>query len=389
MKGLVKLSLVALLATNMYAGWEDFLKASGNEDNSLHDDGGTHSGTLYRATVTYKFTTYDNNGKHGDAEKVYIKIVGANGQTYTAGTTSEGLTKDELKTWANNHASGLVNALFSGDPTQTIAGQSTATTNVATINNQMKVSNLLGITFTTKVTLDSEVGRITNYGSKADTTGGVLNYSKDLNSGNSWGFLTTYKYTKTKDNWGSKAGNLALIPFYKINSEVNPNLNIATIFNLVGGIVYLESNMFPDGAGYLEYGGGVGVVPTFKMNDNFLVDLSVGYQYSKKYIPKSKVPEEVEFVADAINNLKPLQTLNLGMGATYYFNKNWKANADILHIKQLVTTDLESGRERSTYYTIKTTYDINSWTLGIGYKIVEDVSKYKESAYMATVRYNW
>ena len=130
-------------------------------------------------------------------------------------------------------------------------------------------------------------------------------------------------------------------------------------------------------------------MPQYKITDSLSVDASLGYQYSKKYIPSSKVPEELEFVADAINNLEAMQTINYGVGAEYHFTQNWRANADILQVKQLATDDLEEGRDKATYYTIQTQIDLYNWTLGLGYKIVEDVKDYEESSYMATVKYNW
>jgi len=388
MKNVIKLSLVAFLATNVYANWDEFLKGSGNKDNILHDDGRIYdSGQLYNAKVTYQFTKYNNNQHHDDTDRVWIRIESSDGKVTE--TPRTGLTKDELTDWGKEHADGLIKAIYGGDPTATMSGQATSSVSSATQTEQLKMIRTLSTNFSSKVLMNSESSSVKNKGEDGDSSAGVINYAKNLSNGDKFGFLTTYRYTKVDDHWGSKSGNLSFIPFWTINNQINDRFDIATTINLNGSVVYLESSIFPDGGGYLEYGGGAGVMPRYKITDSLSVDASLGYQYSKKYIPSSKVPEELEFVADAINNLEAMQTVNYGVGAEYHFTQNWRANVDILQVKQLATDDLEEGRDKATYYTIQTQIDLYDWTLGLGYKIVEDVKDYEESSYMATIKYNW
>ena len=387
MKKVIRFSLIAILATNIYANWDDFLKGSGTEDSVLHDDGKIYdSGILYNAKVSYQFTVFDNNQHHDDNDRVWIKI---EGDGVTIETPRDGLTKDELTDWGKANADALMKAIYGGDPTATMSGQSTSSTSAATKSRNLGMINSLSNNFSSKVLMNSESATIKNKGESGDATSGVLNYSYDFTNGDKLGFLTTYRYTKVNDHWGSKSGNLSLIPFYTINSYINGQLDIATTINLIGSAVYLESSIFPDGGGYLEYGAGAGVLPTYKITDKLWLNTSLAYQYSKKYIPSSKVPEDLEFVADAINNLEAMQTVNYGIGAKYHFTKQWRASADILQIMQLKKEDLEEGRDKATYYMAQTQYDLYNWTLGLGYKIVRDVADYEEDSYMFTCKYNW
>ncbi len=386
MKRVIILALGAtLFCTSLHAKWEDLLKAV-QDTEKLDESGKEVSGKLYNATVKYSIINGNNDNKLSGNEKINLTIIGAEGKEIR---TPNALTIEELRVWAKHNADALMKAIFKGEPSTTITGIPTSTTSTASTYRQMKLLHTINTTFLSKIMFDSETTSANDGVKDIDSNGGILHYTTKFDSGNSVGILISYRYSSTDDRYDSKMANVAFTPFYKINADINKNFSLGTIINLTGNTVYLDSSIFPDGAGYFEYGGGVGVIPKYQFNESFFIDGTLGYQYMKKYIPSSLVPDEVDFITDAINNLKALQTLSYGIGAQYNIKKEWRINGDILQIKQLVTDDIEKGRDKATYYTISSTYDWKKWSFGLGYKTVKDVEDYSEDSYMLTLKYRW
>ncbi|NPA38768.1 MAG: hypothetical protein GXN99_03165 [Candidatus Nanohaloarchaeota archaeon] len=111
--------------------------------------------------------------------------------------------------------------------------------------------------------------------------------------------------------------------------------------------------------------------------------------FSKKYIPESEVPDDLKFVATAINRLEPIQVLTTSAGLNYKITTNWFADASVSYVRIFKAEDLPSGRRKANYYIFRTYYTYKKFTFGLGYKLVRNVSDYKEDAYMATLSYKW
>jgi hypothetical protein len=395
MKIITKSLLSLAVATSLYGGgWEDILKGS-NSDGVLLDDGNTHTVSLYNASLTY--TVVDNDGISGnfDGSDTAIVTLTSNGKTITSGATA--LSKEDLKTWAKANADAIIQSVFNGDPSSSLGGQNTATStseNVVNILSSISTKSKKRVkeglsSFNSRTMMNSETLSIKDKNKNIDGSSGIITYSKEMKSGNSWGLITTYRNTEADDTMKSKTANLSFTPFYKVENRVDEKWNIPVLFNLTGSLVYLESSIFPDGAGYLEYGGGIGVLPTYEINEKLLFTSSLGYQYLKKDIPSSYVPEDAEWVADAIKALEALQVLNYGVGLQYDIIPNLKLDLNLLQVKHLKTENIETGRESATYYSTSGTYNWQKWSLSLGYKTVQGVSDYSEDTYMASLSYKW
>lgn len=400
-----KIVLSGLLFSNLlYAGsWDDILQSIEGENQTLKDDGSNHTTTFYNATITYNVTNNDGtSGNFSGSDVANITIKTGNKTISTNGNLSE----SELEDWAKDNANDIVSAVFGGDPVSSLSGQNSSTLSSVTINqtlqstinsstsSETKEDNKNGFStgssFRSKVIMNSESSTIKDDGVDITASSGLLTYAKDLEDSNkSIGFLVSYRYTDSADKYSSKTGTVSIAPYYNIKTKLSPEIELNTAFNILTNLVYMESAIFPDGAGYLEYGAGFAIMPKYHINDNFTLNANLAYQYQEKYIPDSAVPDGAEWLSDAINNLKALQNINYGIGLDYNINEKWNVNTNILQVKQLETEDLKEGRDTSTYYAASSTYELEKWTLGAGYKIVADVQDYEESTYMLTASYKW
>jgi hypothetical protein len=409
-----KIVLSVALSSLMYgSSWEDLMDGI-NPDQDIQS-GTEVEGSLYESTFTYFIQDGDGIADNfSSADRGYVVITDANGNVALDTRDTQALMgDDELEAWAEDNADEILTSVFGGDPAGSMGGQDSATqTTTTTITTINAISNTsaktakssaakavaakkdkdgeIDNTVVSSVTvLSSETLTIKDNDKEITGNSGILSYAHTMESSNSLGLIVNYKYTKADDTLKSKTNNITLTPYYRVENRVNENLDIPLIFNLTGNLVYLESTVFPDGAGYLEYGAGFGIVPKYKVNKSLSFNINTSVQYLEKYIPESYVPEDAKWLSDAINNLKALQVASYGIGADYQIMDNWSLGLNALQTKHLVTDNIKEGREKATYYSATTAIDWNDWRLVLGYKIVEDLKDYEESAYMASISYGW
>jgi len=419
--------LTGLIVNLSYASsnWEDLLKGVKIlKGSKIIDDGQWHEGLVYNAYVKFKFVNGNGNNRFENGEKVYLYVKGSNGQVYE--TPISGYTKEELKNWALARAKGLLDAIFSLDPLQATTGISSSVSEVQIISNNIlsssfnrpkseyakirnkltpnvnnkkkdkkeKYKELLLKTFTSEVKLDSEKGRVKNTLNNSrysgDTQGSMFKWERYLFDNKSIGIMVSYKTIDMNDDWDSKTKTLSIIPSFKWIINFNKRFDLANVIYLRGSIIYLKSKLFPDGAGYITYGGGLAMQPILHVTDSSDLNFLVGYSISKRWIPESAVSDEVKFVADAINNLNPIQTVSLGASYKHNIMKNWFAELSFVHINIIKGEGIQDNRRKANYYVFRSYYKFwNKFKFGIGYKLVRNAGDYKEDAYMLTLGYNW
>ncbi len=395
MKGLKSCIAASIFASSsLYAGgWEDIIKGS-EADLTINDDGQSHTTNFYNASLTYTIINNDGiDGNFAGTDTAVVTII-SDGKVLTSGSTP--LTEEGLKTWAKENSTEIIDAVFNGDPIATLGGQNSGTTTATNVTQTIstlsskKKQDTSGITsFQSKVLMGSETVDIKDGTKEIDGKAGLVSFADDTDGGNNWGLVVAYRDTSSNDSFSSETKSLSFAPFYKIENPVNESFELPLIINLTTNILYLKSTVFPDGGGYLEYGAGIGTTPSYKVSDSFLLNSNISLQYLKKYIPSSYVPEDAEWVADAINNLKPLRVLSYGAGFQFFILENWDISLDAMQAKHLVTDDIKAGREKATYYVTTTSYKGESWDIGLGYKTVKSVKDYDEDSYLVSLSYNW
>lgn len=399
MKNLVKKSLLlSLVASSLMAGsWEDVLSGI-DKDQGIVDDGNLQTNlSLYNSTISYLINNNDGEtGNFSGSDTGRIIITSSDGTVLDSGV----ITSDAMEDWAKENASEIMSSVFGDDPSESMGGQNNAVVTsytildtITTIEDNSKLnkkSTLKNQTASQSISmLGSEKFIIKDQNKDIKGSNTVVSFSSVSPSANSAGILINYKSSSADDNLDSKTKNLLLTPYYKIDGSIDEKLNIPVVLSLSANIVYLKSNIFEDGVGYFEYGGGIGVLPTYKMTDNLTMKLNIGYSYLKKYIPESYVPEDAQWLSDAINDLEALQVASYGLGAKYNIEKNWIILADILQTKHLQTQTIQQGREKATYYAVSSSYSWSDWSLRLGYKTVQDLKDYEEDAYLVSFSYSW
>jgi len=399
------------------------------EGSNIIDDNKPHKGQLYNAILEFQFLNGNGDNYFQENEQVYLKVIAPDG---TIIETQDYLNKDELAAWADGRAEALLEAVFTSDPLQVTSGQSmaisttqqvtetilegvtTADTYYQEIREEVnkgiekvtekleeqkeentgkkKIKELTVKTYTTEVKLDSEVGKIKNYGYDGDSKGSRFDPNFKIGKNYVIGSVIAYRTVDIDDEWDSKTKTLTIIPYVRYIKQINDKWDLTTVGFAQLGLVYLKSQIFPDGAGYLSFGGGFSLVPQYKITDKLKAHFLGGYSFSKKYIPESEVPDDLKFVATAINRLEPMHILTTSVGLNYEILKGWFADASISYVRIFKADDLPEGRRKANYYVVKTYYIREvQWrkfkfklNLGLGYKMVRNVSDYKEDAYMLT-----
>ena len=411
MKSTIKLSIVVMLAlTNISFAidqdendWAEILSGvkddQTGEQGFLYDTNEARSGSLYAARVNYQFQGGDGNGDFSSNEAVKMTVTTPSGEKIETGRY---MTPKELSSWADEHADQLLKAVFGSDPSATVSG---TTTSVAQASNEIvhqtasskqrrKVTkSKKGVkaksfetNFSSLVVMDSEKASMSSNGISGTSSAFKFSYDKELKNGNDVGALFSYRKTKASDVYGSTSSSILLSPYYKYYHTINDKVEVVGVGNLLINKREMDSSLFKDFA-YLEYGMGLAAIPSYYVNDQLSFSMPLGIQTIKKKITSS-VPDSIDFIVNAINNLSFQTSINYGLGVEYAIKDNWYANLDVLQTKE-VGSDTSYGKDAITYYSLRTTYYGEYWNYALGYKTVKNVLNYDEDAYMVSVQYNW
>jgi hypothetical protein len=416
------LVLLPLFATNIVASntWEDILAGS-SVDKTIIDDGSEVTNSFYNSTLTYSINNNDGiDGNFEGTDTASITITN-NGKVLSSGS----LTSDQMKEWAETNSSDIINVVFNGDLIGSVSGMSSAissvsesTSTLGTLSTLESSSSSLSSSsstslessqstdssdnsdessekssgvnsFSSQVMMSSETSTIVNNSQDGSATAGIAGFVRKLKNGNNWGMAFSYKFADMEDELSSKTKTLSILPFYTLNKYHN-QIALPVTFNLALNVQYLESDVFKDGAGYLEYGFGTQVNPKYSINKKLYLKGTLGYNYLKKHIPSSFVPDDAKWLADAINSIPAAQIFNYGVGLNYDFSVDWNVQLNIQQNKIVNNSSVEDGRDAPIYYYASSKYDINDdWILRVGYKQVKNVKNYEEKTYMFSVNYNW
>jgi len=410
-KLIISTSLVALSSSYLYGAsndsWEQILSQVKDDTTGkvgvLYDTNSQRTGTIYNSRVVYQFSGGNSDGDwnynltNKTGETVQVTVTKPNGQVIS---TSGYLGPVELSAWADAHKTELLSAVFDGDPSSTVGGTTASTSEISqgvieqitnsALSGKSTVKNAVrdkGYTaFNSVIIMDSEKATPTDRGIKAKTTAYRFSYDFEIENGDEVGGMFQYRNTKSTDVYGSKAKSYSIAPFYKHYNDLTDKIELATVGNLFLGYKDMDSSLFPDGMQYMEYGFGASAIPSYHVSDKTLVYAPIGFQSTKKNM-KNKVPEELSFLVDAINNVGFQNSINYGVGSEYMIKDNWSLRGDIFNTKQ-VGSNTSYNKDQATYYSIKTNYFTDSWSYVFGFKTVKGIADYSENAYMLSINYN-
>lgn len=413
MKSSIKMSVITLMVLGQSAygvdedsnNWSEIL--SGVKDSRtgqqgyLYDTNDQRTGTLYNSTVVYQFSGGNGDGDFGTGETVDMVITMPSGETIETG---KAMTPAELSTWADENADALLKAVFGTDPSATVSGTTTSVAaasndivqQVTTTQQRKKAekskskkadkAKAFETDFSSLVVMDSERANMSSNDISGSSSAFKFSYDKELKSGNDVGALFSYRNTKASDVYGSKSKSILLSPYYKYYHVVNDDIEVVGVGNLLFNLRQMDSSLFKN-FDYYEYGMGLSAIPSYYVNDKLAFSLPIGLQTIKKQI-QSDVPDSIDFIVTAINNLGFQTSVNYGLGAEYAIKENWYVNLNLLQTQE-IGADKSYTKDKITYYNVQTTYYGELWNYALGYKTVKNIANYDEDAYMVSVQYNW
>lgn len=412
MKQKTKVSLIAfmlLLSQQGYSAeqdnqdWETILAGVKDDvtgqQGYLYDTNQQRSGSLYNASVKYQFQGGNGDGDFESTEAVQMIITTLSGDTIS---TPGYLNPEQLSAWADEHADELLKAVFGTDPSATVSGTTTSVADasntiieqVATSKQQKRVkqnkkaqkAKAFDTSFSSLVIMDSEKANMKSNRNKGTSSAFRFTYDKELKSGNDVGTLFSYRSTRASDVYDSKSKSMLLSPYYEYYYTVNDDIEVIGVGNLLFNMRQMNSSLF-NNFDYYEYGMGLSAIPSYYVNDDLSFSLPLGVQTIKKKI-NGNVPDTVDFIVDAINDLGFQSSFNYGLGAEYTIKQNWYVNLDILQTQE-VGADKSYDKDKITYYNLRTTYYGELFNYALGYKTVKNIANYDEDAYMVSIQYNW
>jgi hypothetical protein len=171
--------------------------------------------------------------------------------------------------WAKGHANDLLIAIFGAEPTQAVTGLPSSTYPALTMMNLAEPSprrekgslfrERLGREYNSFIVLNSENSLLVNEGETGRSTAGVL--QKEM--GDKFGIAIGYRQTKMEDRFNSKSYFLTLSPYFRYRFNFEGRLRVDSHLWISGSALYMKSKLFPDGVGYLQYGFGGAIKPTY------------------------------------------------------------------------------------------------------------------------------
>jgi len=385
-KKLFLITLLTITCFSAHAGgtWEDVFSTANS--GTIIDDGNWVNGSLYMSSFRYKVYNLDGTAGNFSGSDTAEIIITGNGKTVSTPTA---LTKDELVTWAKANAEDIFRALFGSDPSSAGAGLSENTVEAVTKSEQIQSIDIGHfLSYQSEIKMTSEKSFITNGTNRAKATSGILNLKRKREKFK-FGALLPYRYINSEDGFGTKSYSLGILPYYSRYQDINDNFSIAYTLNLLGKAQYIESDLFPDGAGYYEYGYGLAVSPGYMITDKTLLRATAAFNWSKKAIPSGMINSEMEWIEEAIDSISEQQTFMSSAAVVYSPVKPLNLKAEITRVQHLIKENVPEGTDKALYYVGEATYTYKKVSFTLGYKTISNVDNYNEHTYRASISYKF
>lgn len=347
--------------------------------------------SVYNSKMNFVIT--DNNGvanDFDDSDTVNLAIKG-NGQDLR-------FTGDKLNliNWAIQNKNNLMKAIFGNAPDAAISGIT---------NGQLATQQLFSATLGSPENFGISFIPISNRDivlkaqydfmeiDNADATGGsgMLTYDNKFGDDNdkSFGITIPYRQLDIDDKLNSTYQNVSFIPHFKKRWYMSQSLTELTVHaNL--GLTYLESSIFPDGGGFLDYGMGTNVKYAYAFNDQLSVNAGLGYQVIKRDIPSDLVPDELKWVSDSFNDLDPEHSITPSLGVFYsIIPSKLSFRGEVFRIHQVVG-DAISDYEKQTVclgvFSFSVTDKIRA---SVGYKQSFEMKDITDQSLIFDCKFRW
>ncbi|WP_027359634.1 hypothetical protein [Desulforegula conservatrix] len=364
------LSALFFISPAAYAAneWENIFRdlSSGNTITP----GVTQQATLYNSGVQFVIT--NNNGVVNDFGGTDTINLGVKGNGVNLNFNG---TQPALIAWSMQNKDALMKAIFGNAPDAAISGMT---------NGQMATQQLFSATLGSPENFGISFIPVSNRDivlkgqydfmeiDKSDATGGsgLLTYDNKFGTDNdkSVGITIPFRQLDVDDQVDSTYQNVSFIPHFKKRWYMSQSLTEVT-FHVNLGLTYMESSVFPDGGGFLDYGMGTNAKYAYALNDQLSLNAGLGYQVIKRDIPSDLVPKELRWVSDSFNDLDPEHSITPSLGVFYSIMPNKLSfRGEVFRIHQVVgdaISDYENQTVMLGVFSFSATDKIRA---SIGYK---------------------
>lgn len=381
-----------MITTPVFAGdeWEDILKNITVDEEFT--SGQEFTGILYGATVTFMVTDYNGDLDDFDNnDRVDMTIDG-----FGIDTLSFEGTKDELIDWSKDNMTDLFKAIFGNAPDTTVSGmtdsQAMAQQLVTSVYGTPEHKGTKFTSISNKdIVLKGQYDFLEIDDVDAKGASGIIAYEHRFKNlkGHSIGISVPYRQLSLDDNVDSSYNYVAFIPFYKHRWYPRRSL-VEWVLQGTFGLTYLESVLFPDGGGFLEYGGGTSLKYAYAVNERISVNAGVALSILKKNIPSDLVPEDIDWVVEALSDL-PTEidvTPSLGVYVAVLPGKLF-FRGDLFRTHQ-IQDDVEAGFENQTVAIGGLTYVFPKGSrISLGYKRSFEMKDITDQSFIIDFKLKW
>lgn len=363
------------------AGWDDTLR--GLTDTGRINSGETETGSVYTADYTFLVTDHDgrsDNFAGGDTLNLTLTNVYDPSQTLSFSGT-----RDELRIWAEQNADELYAILFLGSPDRAITGDTLG----GTLSSQ-GVGRVFQIPMhDLRVSAQYDFFKVGPGEIKTNGPSGLLSFVSVGESGkHAIGLDVPYRALTADDQVDTTLFYLMLNPFYEYSVTQGPNRLTATASVNVG-VTSIESDLFGGRTGYVNYGAGVGAGYARTLTRRLEGRLGIALGYLDRWVPEDQMPDDFQWLGEALNNADPETTLTPGVGLTAWIAPE-TASLDlaVYHVYQM-GSDVPDDFKNQTICSGFVSFTPGHWQLRVGYKTSFGLKDLVDNSVVASVRYLW
>ncbi|MCF8068056.1 MAG: hypothetical protein K9L30_05680 [Desulfobacterales bacterium] len=314
--------------------------------------------------------------------------------------------KTGLIAWAEENSDALFEAIFGSSPDIAMSGMTSTMSNTQqlffTVFSSPEPNYLDAVTLkedtnamfvpvsNNDIVIKAQYDFMEILGDDADGSSGMVSYESKFGEDNffSLGLVVPYRQLSIDDDLDTEYHYISFLPFAKYRWYMNRSL-LEWVFNLTAGLSYQESDLFPDGSGYWEYGFGTGLKYAYAVSSKLSLNASLLYQGLEKEIPSDLVDEELQWVSDAFDNLPFQQTLTPGIGAFYnMLPGKLSFRGEIFRVHQL--NDTSSDYENQTVvFGGANYYFTKSSRISLGYKESFEMNDITDRSLLVDYKFSW
>jgi hypothetical protein len=346
-------------------------------------EGHAESEQVYKARLGWTIT--DGDGLAGNFEgndQININVRGT-GLQFTG-------SKDGLIAYADAHASQIWAALFGITPGASVTGTSEAQASTSAVISNLTppaIPSLLARKWTSDVTASGEYNYLEVDGVNVTGSSGIVTYGHTiLGPANQIGFAMPYRMLSADDELNTDIDAFQPTFFYK--RTIYSGQPVFLVLGVAGffGVNHFNSDIIEDGY-YFRYGANTFVSVGREIYPWLAVFGDLSYEVGKYWAPRGAVPDDIRFIATAINDLPVDHTITEGVRVGLVFIPDWLWGTVQAFRIQAIGEDVPAANAAQTVLMGKLgTQVFNFIYIDVGYKTSFEIPDYDDNTFIFNIR---